>query len=276
MKASSAKLSTLYDAEEASAILKLLITSKTTLSNTSILLNAELSEKEVEELTPLVSRLEKAEPVQYILGETEFYGLTFKVQEGVLIPRPETEELVDYIVKKHSQQDFQKVIDCCTGSGCIAISLEKNLKSSEVYALEMSQKALKIAAENIEKNESKVSLIEQDLLKNAELPTKNFDLLVSNPPYVTQKERNLMHSNVLDFEPDLALFVEDDDPLLFYRVLFQKGQKWLKKGGWIYFEINEQFGDELVKLANALKWTTPRVWKDSQGKDRFFEAQLLR
>lgn len=274
IRASSERLFHLYESEEAFSIVKILVEETTSLSRTDLLLNADIATEHLPSLEKALARLESGEPLQYILEKVEFYGLQLKVEPGVLIPRPETEELVDYIVQKHTKENLT-VLDCCTGSGCIALSLAYALPNPEVSAIELSETAIAIATQNASINDLPINFIQADLLSDEAVQVANIDLLVSNPPYVTQAEKKAMHPNVLSFEPSLALFVDDDDPLLFYRVLLEKGRKWVKEGGWIYFEINEQFGEELQFLAKKLGWVNTRFWKDLRGKNRFFEAKKM-
>lgn len=236
---------------------------------------AVVSGKKQDKYTSAIKRLKANEPIQYILGETEFYGLTFKVNPNVLIPRQETEELVDWIIKCHSEQSEEskqlKVLDIGTGSGCIAISLAKNLQNAETHALDVSQEALKVAAFNAKTNNVTIECIEADIL-NSELNDLKYDVIVSNPPYVRDLEKELMHENVLNYEPGLALFVRDENPLVFYEAITKFAENNLKENGTLYFEINEYLGQEMIALLEKNNFVNIELRKDIQGKDRMIKA----
>lgn len=221
-----------------------------------------------------IERLKKHEPIQYIIGKTEFYGLPFKLSNNVLIPRPETEELVDWVISKFkSQKSKIRVLDIGTGSGCIAISLAKNLPDCKIVALDISSEALKIAKENAKLNNVEVKFIAADILNwNLELDNLKFEVIVSNPPYVRALEKNQMKKNVLVFEPHLALFVEDEDSLLFYRKIIQLTNKILKSKGQLFFEINEYLGKETVKLLRDNGFEEIELKSDIFGKDRIIKG----
>jgi release factor glutamine methyltransferase len=219
-----------------------------------------------------IERLKKHEPIQYILGETEFYGLNFHVKTGVLIPRQETEELVDLIIKRSHKRNL-KILDIGSGSGCIPISLKKFLPQAEIWSCDISKEALAIAMENAQRNNVDVYFKEFNILSSDDFFTENFDLIVSNPPYVTEKEKVLMQENVLNYEPHLALFVPDDDPLLFYNNIVRRAKKILKSNGEIYFEINEAYGQE-VKLLLIENDFDVDILKDINDKDRIAHAYL--
>lgn len=222
----------------------------------------------------VLSQLKEQKPIQYILGETEFFGLPFYVNENTLIPRPETEELVDWILqqsKGNSRKATLKILDIGTGSGCIAISLAKNLPYAEVYALDVSDKALEVAQKNGKNNNVNVQFLHQSILDTVDLE-QQFDIIVSNPPYVRQLEKEEIKKNVLDYEPHLALFVEDDDALLFYRKIAQLAQKNLSAGGELYFEINQYLGKEMVSLLEIYKFSNIELRKDIYGNDRMIRS----
>ncbi len=231
-----------------------------------------LSEEEMSNLKEVTSRLNNHEPIQYIFGETEFYGLPFFVSPSVLIPRPETEELVHHILEKHEGKS-KTILDIGTGSGCIPITLKKKNPNFEVFALDVSKDALAVTQDNITENEVQIQLVHEDILNPEgieELP--DFDIIISNPPYITEDEKSLMHKNVLEHEPSLALFVDNDTPLIFYKAIAEFGLKKLKKGGNIYTEINEQFGDETKALYESLGYTDVEIHKDLNGKDRYISC----
>lgn len=239
----------------------------------------------------VLSELKKEKPIQYILGVTEFYGLPFLVNENTLIPRPETEELVEWIISdneglRQAQSDKSaklKVLDIGTGSGCIAISLAKNLPNAQVYAIDVSEKALVIAKENAKENAVDVNFIQTDILlindlselatRNPQLATK-FDIIVSNPPYVRNLEKVEIKPNVLAYEPHLALFVEDTDALLFYRKIAELALKNLSENGQLYFEINQYLGKETVELLENLGFKNIELKKDIYGNDRMISCKI--
>lgn len=238
-----------------------------------LLMNATspITQEEMSFVSQSLIRLQNEEPIQYVLGFTEFYGLRFKTDHRALIPRPETEELVDWIL--HDKfGDFKRVLDVGTGSGCIAISLKKFLPESSVVAWDISQDALNLAMENASLNEVKVDFQLQDVLNSNANLSHSLDLLVSNPPYVTMKEKRLMMPNVLNFEPHNALFVEDEQPLLFYNAIARMGQEMLRIGGWLYFEINESLGLETEKLLCELGYSRVELKKDLHGRFRMIRA----
>ena len=228
----------------------------------------EIDELEIQKWKNIIDQLQLQKPIQYILGETEFYGLRFKVNSSVLIPRPETEELVDWILKNNSNKSKQlRILDIGTGSGCIPITLARNLNNSEVSAVDISRDALKVAEVNAEINKVKVNFIEMDILKTTKL-SERYDIIVSNPPYVRELEKQKMHKNVLEFEPHIALFVEDEDPLLFYLKITQLASKSLSEGGQLYFEINQYLGERMVQLLSDYKFRDIEIRKDIFGNDR--------
>lgn len=217
----------------------------------------------------IIRELKEHKPIQYILEEADFYNLKFKVNEHVLIPRPETEELVDWIIRDNKNKSL-KILDIGTGSGCIAISIKKNIKDADVYAMDISKDALAVAKENANKNGVEINFIPDDILKPKTDAT--FDIIVSNPPYVKKEESKLMNKNVLDFEPHLALFVNDQDPLLFYKAIITFAKDHLSGAGSLYFEINESYGNEMEKLLSGEGFNSI-LKKDLSGKDRMIKAQ---
>ncbi len=244
--------------------------------------NEEIPDGNILHIQVAVDELKKYRPIQYIIGETEFYGLKFMVTPDVLIPRPETEELVDWIVHEYKTHTFSdresrpKILDIGTGSGCIAISLAASLPFSEVWAMDISKQALTIARTNTGNNNVQVHVIEGDILSdNADrlFPETFFDIIVSNPPYISLPEKSSMHSNVLEYEPHQALFAPGDDPLLFYRHIAQFGLKKLQTPGRIFLETNEAFSNETATILEQYGYTdiTPR--KDINGKWRMISAK---
>ncbi|WP_299550219.1 peptide chain release factor N(5)-glutamine methyltransferase [Seonamhaeicola sp.] len=244
--------------------LKLALESDVKIENLEIILNA-------------LDLLKKGKPIQYILGETEFFGLLFKVNAHVLIPRPETEELVDWIIAAFKDQGSEfRVLDIGTGSGCIAVSLAKNLPKAKVYALDVSNKALKMAKQNAELNNVEVAFIEDNILNpcHTELVSAShkFDVIVSNPPYVRLQEKALMKGNVLNNEPHVALFVDDDDPLLFYKTICEFSKANLKENGKLFFEINEYLGHDMIDLLKDYNFKDIELKQDIFKKDRMIKG----
>ena len=213
----------------------------------------------------IIADLKTNKPIQHIIGETEFYELKFKVNEHTLIPRPETEELVKWIL----QHEFTSALDIGTGSGCIAIALRKN-KGAEISAIDVSESALLVAKENAKINEVEINFLLQDILKTTTLP--KVDVIVSNPPYVLDMEKEIMLDNVLNNEPHLALFVPDNNPLLFYKKIAELAFTSLSKNGLLFFEINERFGKETVAMLNAIGFVDIELKKDINDKDRMIKA----
>lgn len=229
------------------------------------------SANEQKQLDDILIRLQKQEPVQYIIGTEEFYGLTFEVNGDVLIPRPETGELIDWIVKEHKHAQA-KILDIGTGSGCIAISLAKNMEAAEVVSWDVSEEALRVAARNCRRNDVRVILEHRDVL-HASSTGERFDMIVSNPPYITEKEKTDMSANVLDWEPELALFVPDDKPLLFYQKIAELGVDMLVPGGKLYFEINREYGRQTVDMLVGLGYKNIELRKDLFQNDRMIKAE---
>ena len=230
-----------------------------------------LSAKAEQELQSLLRRLRNFEPIQYILGEARFLGRTFQVASGVLIPRPETEELVEIMLKEISSTS--RVLDIGTGSGCIAATLAKELPGAQVTAWDVSEEALAIAAANSLALQVPVCFEQRDVLTYTPGVTERYDVRVSNPPYVTEAEKQDMERNVLDWEPSLALFVPDADPLRFYRRISVLGLEMLEPDGKLYFEINRTFGEDIVLMMRELGYRFVRLQKDISHNDRFVIAQ---
>ena len=234
-----------------------------------------VSAKNITVFEKALLRLKKQEPIQYILGTTEFYGLTFKVNEHTLIPRPETEELVDWVLSNlHDQDRVLDILDIGTGSGCIAISLAKNIPTARVSGIDISEKTLEVAQENAVKNQVLVSFCKKDILETTSLENK-YDVMVSNPPYVRQLEKKAMNANVLDYEPGVALFVPNEDPLLFYRKIAQLAMVSLQTRGWLYFEINEYLSKEMDVLLKDIGFANIEIKKDFREVPRMIKCQKL-
>lgn len=269
------KLSAGFSANEIKNILKELTVNRFNISTLDyITFSEKLSESDLLYYHFALKRILKNEPVQYVLGSVEFYGLVLNVGPGVLIPRPETEELVDWIVRSHPHAET--VVDICTGSGCIAFAAESKLKSTTFLALELSDDALVIAGKNKEILGSNVELRKFDALKSDEYQQLiETQIWVSNPPYIPIKDKVIMGSNVLEHEPSMALFVDDEDPMLFYRAIAEQAISLLKNEGWLYFEIHEDYGDMVKGLLSDLGFVNIELRKDLQGKDRMIRAQKV-
>jgi len=271
------ELKDIYSLSEIQQILFMIFEKYANLSKVEVITypEKELKPKESIDIENALLRLIKYEPVQYILGETEFYELKFYVTDDVLIPRQETEELVDYIVKNYKNKNHLKIIDFGTGSGCIAISLSINLPKSDVYGVDISRKAIKTARKNAELNNTDIHFIENDILNlDFSILPQDVDIIVSNPPYVCNSEKKLMQKNVLEYEPKTALFVEDSNPLVFYDKIADAGIKLLKKEGLIIFEINEKFALQMQNLLTNKGYKNIEVIKDLNNKYRIVRAVL--
>jgi release factor glutamine methyltransferase len=230
-----------------------------------------VSGKKYDKFLKAIVGLKKHKPIQYILGDTEFYGLVFKVSPSVLIPRPETEELVDWIIKDSKEKQNISILDIGTGSGCIAVTLAKKLPNAKLFALDVSAEALKLATINAETNEVEVEFIEADIL-DWDFGDLKFDIIVSNPPYVRELEKEAMSANVLNHEPHLALFVKDDDALLFYRTITDVANKILKPKGQLFFEINENLGEDTKQLLVDAGYENIELKQDVFDKNRMLKA----
>ena len=281
-------ISELYPSEEVQSFFNLLSEKYLGLSRIEIVLNSEMkiSKNQLFTFEEAIQRLIKFEPIQYIIGETEFYGLQFLVDNNVLIPRPETEELVDWIVKDTNEKNedrkdlfianesFKTVLDIGTGSGCIAISLAHSLTNTNVSAIDISEGALQIAKQNSQLNKVDVNFEKADILNiDDDFSDMNFDVIVSNPPYVREQEKSQIEPNVIKHEPALALFVEDNDPLLFYRKIAQFSQKYLKNEGVLFFEINEYLSKELISMLKTEGFKEVILRKDIFGKARMIKCK---
>ena len=282
------KLSSLYDEQEIDSFFYIILEKLHGLKRIDLALNPSnvMDGNHLKKWNSIVSDLKVNKPIQYILGETEFYGLRFEVNENTLIPRPETEELVEIIIKNEGKRKREegkvRILDIGTGSGCIAISLAKNIPNTEVYAIDVSEEALAIAKKNADINAVKVSFVNVDILKINDLkqfPSSNFplpnyfDIIVSNPPYVRNLEKAEIKPNVLEYEPHLALFVDDIDALLFYRKIAELAIKNLNLNGKLYFEINQYLGKETVELVESFGFKNVKLIKDIYQNDRIVFAE---
>jgi len=276
------ELSSLYEEQEIDSFFYIILEKLHGLKRIDLALNPQtvMDGAHLKQWKNIVSELKKQRPVQYILGETEFYGLRFLVNENTLIPRPETEELVELIIESTNYElrnTKLKVLDIGTGSGCIAISLAKHLPTSEVYAIDVSEEALATAKKNAELNKVAINFISTNILDVVTLSAvagldKQFDIIVSNPPYVRNLEKDEIKPNVLEYEPHLALFVDDIDPLLFYRKIAELAIKNLNPNGKLYFEINQYLGKETIKLLEDFGFRNVELKKDIYGNDRMIEG----
>jgi release factor glutamine methyltransferase len=221
-----------------------------------------------------INRLEWGEPIQYITGEAHFMGYDFMVSPAVLVPRRETEELVSIIISENRSTANPVILDIGTGSGCIAITLNKLLPDSIVYGIDISSEALSIAERNAQKIHAEVEFIQADILATDTIQFDRFDIVVSNPPYVTESEKEMMHANVLEYEPHLALFVKDEDPMKFYTKIIELATVCLKENGKIYFEINEKYAFETVEILQRNNFHEIEIIRDMQGKERIVKADF--
>lgn len=229
-----------------------------------------LGKNEIKDLKRFLDRINKEEPIQYIVGEADFYGRKFIVNPSVLIPRNETEELVNLIIKDHKDKKI-KVLDVGTGTGCIPITLAKELKLNKVFAIDFDPRVIKIARQNASKHDVEVEFMMIDALKES-FHLQGFDVVVSNPPYVTNDEKELMKNNVLKYEPSTALFVNNETPLIFYERIAEHARESLKVDGRLYFEINEKFGDKIKFMLEQKGYKNVSIIQDLNGKDRIVRA----
>lgn len=272
------ELAGIYVSEEIESLTFLIFEKLKGYSRTQFLLakDEELCPEELSEIEKIVARLKNHEPIQYILGTTEFYGLPFYTVPEVLIPRPETEELVQWIIQENKSSK-PTILDMGTGTGCIAISLQKNIPQSTVLACDISPVCLETAKRNSELNSAEVSVIQYDILRNApDFSFPELDIIVSNPPYIRETEKTLMEKNVLDHEPELALFVPDENPLIFYEQIADFSRIHLKNQGHLYFEINEAFGPECYEMLQEKGFSGIVLKKDIHGKDRMIGCRFKR
>jgi len=268
-------LDSMFVKEEVDSFFFMLIESYYGISRIQLAMDSDYAIDSSEKIINALELLKQQKPIQYIIGETEFYGLPFKVNESVLIPRPETEELVEWVLKHADSNESINILDIGTGSGCIAISLAINLPNAKVYALDVSTKALKTAKQNADLNEVNIEFIEADILKNAYgvLGTDvKFDIIVSNPPYVREQEKDMMKPNVLENEPHLALFVKDENPLLFYEAITKYASKNLTRVGQLFFEINEYLGSDMINLLQDNNFRNIESKQDIFKKDRMIKG----
>ncbi len=269
------ELKELYEPEEIESLCFLTFDHVLQMNRVEVSLSrkSELSQGNLNGLNEVLTLLKKTIPIQYIIGKTEFYGLEFQVNPHTLIPRPETEELVEWMLASKEVREHRelKILDIGTGSGCIAISLAKNMADAQVEAIDTSQNALATASQNAKANQVDVDFYHQNILEAVEIA--QYDMIVSNPPYVRSQEKKAMRANVLNNEPDSALYVPDEDPLLFYRKIGFLAFEYLAEDGTLFFEINEYLGDETIALLKIIGFTEVQLKKDMFGKDRMIRAR---
>lgn len=289
------KLDSLYSKEAINTFFYMLASEYLQMDKVAVVLHPDqlIIAKKAALFEVAIDELQKEKPIQYILGKTEFYGLPFTVTDDVLIPRPETEELVDWIVEDVESENIEaakgrqitnnkqitiNILDIGTGSGCIAIALAKNIPTARIFALDSSAKALEIARQNARLNEVEIQYIQADILESpvdlSGIEHHKFDIIVSNPPYVRELEKGQMKNNVLKYEPEKALFVKDNDPLVFYKTIADFAIKNLKKEGKMYFEINQYLGNETVAMLAGKNFTKTVLKKDLFGNDRMLKTVI--
>lgn len=282
MKASSlyqdfvSKLSTIYDESEATSITRIVMEDAAGITDTDRIagINQEVNESVMPIMNAILVRLMNHEPLQYVLGEQIFYNIKFKVNPSVLIPRRETEELVDWIISDHGRDEYLNILDIGTGSGCIPVALKKNIPSAQLFATDVSDKAIATAMENAELSGAKVKFAQSDILTLENPFHQSFDIIVSNPPYITSEEKSGMMKNVTAFEPHTALFVPDNNPFIFYEKIIQFAIKNLNNEGLLYFEINESYSDSIKTLLCENGFQQVVIKKDMQGKNRMIRGFL--
>jgi release factor glutamine methyltransferase len=267
------ELSPFFDVMEIDQFFYLTLEKRHQLKRVDLALNPnfEITVEEEQYWDSVLTQLKTQKPIQYILGETSFYGLTFLVNEHTLIPRPETEELVQWILETNLTNSQISLLDIGTGTGCIPITLKKNLPKATVFALDFSEKALEVATKNASMNQVEITFLQNDILATSRLE-QQFDIIVSNPPYVRELEKKEINTNVLQFEPHLALFVTDNDALLFYRKIAHLAQEYLHPNGQLFFEINQYLGTEMIALVASYGFTEIELRQDIYGNDRMLRA----
>lgn len=263
------------DVKEAESITKLILQHYYNIDNLDILKNVDLNinfDDFKKNIDNVVDRLKKNEPIQYILGSVKFLNCDLNIRRNVFIPRPETEEIVHNILKYDLKN--KNILDICSGSGCISISIAKNIQNSNVYGIDINPDAIELARENAKINNVNVNYIQKDifLINNDDFKDIKFDVIVSNPPYVCKNEIYEMKNNVIDYEPLNAIFVDNDDPLIFYKQIKLIVNMYLNTNGMIFLEINERFGDDILKLFSDLKFKRLSINKDINGKDRWLSG----
>ncbi|WP_345951921.1 peptide chain release factor N(5)-glutamine methyltransferase [Mucilaginibacter sp. PAMB04274] len=269
-------LTGMYSTQETDAITSLLLSDLTGKNKGWLKAfdSYEMSTEQSQQLLDALEQLKTGKPIQYILGHTEFYGLNFMVNPSVLIPRPETEELVEWVLASVDRETKYDILDMGTGSGCIPICLKKFLPASTVASIDLSAEALQTAERNAELNQVDVKFLQADILNLAEpeVTSKQYNVIVSNPPYVTMTDKEQMHQNVTNFEPHTALFVSNEQPLIFYEAIASFAHTNLTKNGFLFFEINESYGNKTVDMLLAKGFVNIELRQDMTGKDRMIKA----
>lgn len=271
------RLSPILTDSEIKQILNHALKVRMNLSASDLLLanDERLSESDLLYFRSIVKRLQNNEPIQYIFGDTIFADLLIKCDHRALIPRPETEELTEWILSDEIKSDASQILDLCTGSGCIALALKNGLPDAKVSAVDFSNDALSLAKENSTNLNLEVAFSQLDVLTNPEtwsFQPESFDVWVSNPPYIPEQEKTSMHANVLEFEPEMALFVSNENPLVFYEAIAKAAAVYLKKGGKLYFELHENYADQTLKLVEEIGFIACEIKPDLQGKKRMLKA----
>ncbi len=262
------------DKRECRPITLLILNSRFKCETLSVIIDRNISiDDESCNIEDIILRLRNNEPIQYILGTCSFLDNELYVDRNVLIPRQETEEMVLDLLKKNLSNKI--VLDICTGSGCIAISVKKKYPSSTVYAIDISPNALKIAKKNAKSNNVNINYICLDILSDCDINIENVDMIISNPPYICEDERSRIDTRILNYEPDIALFVPNKEPLIFYKKIINIGNKHLKKGGDIHVEINERFGNEVKNLLKSYNYENIMIHRDMNNKDRWITATKI-
>jgi release factor glutamine methyltransferase len=267
------ELSALYAEQEQKALFSMIINTILPSYKSFMLydMNTPAPESESSKIFEIVKELKHGKPIQYILGETEFYGCRITLSPATLIPRQETEELVDIIIKENVGYNGQ-IADIGSGSGCIAIALAKNMPAASVFGADFSAAAIDVAKRNAEINNVKIDFINEDIFNPLKIRSINPDIIVSNPPYVRNSEKTLMHRNLLDYETATSLFVDYSNPIIFYEAILEIAREILQSGGKIYFELNEALGSEMNNLLKQFNYVDIKLIKDINGKERFIKA----
>jgi release factor glutamine methyltransferase len=273
------KLASLFSENEINLMVKYLTIKRLEISDVEYINSSNnlLSESDLLYFNFALKRLLKNEPFQHIIGDVEFYGLELNSDARALIPRPETEELVDWVLESLDENSFLEIADLCAGSGCIALALKSKLPNSEIIAAELSEDAIALIEENCLKTNLRVIPMKMDVLIDegyTDFEANSFDCWVSNPPYIPHKDKEMMSENVLDFEPHMALFVEDNDPLIFYIKLAENARKYLKNDGLLFFEIHEDYSQEMLDMLQQKGFVNIELRKDLQGKARMMRAKM--
>lgn len=269
----SQRIEHLYDKHESKHIARMLAAALSNENESKFLIESDQI-VDIPSLESAVEELSKGRPIQYVIGHKEFCGIDIKVKEGVLIPRPETEELVEWALEKASGFEQPEILDVCTGSGCIALALAHRIKKAKVTAVDISEQALSIARDNEHRLQCGVEFLRDDAL--AQLPlmaNRKFDIVVSNPPYIPASERETMHINVVDYEPEIALFVEDSDPLIFYREIARAAKRLLREGGYLLFELHQSLAEQSAQMLSQEGYGAIELRHDCYDKPRMICCQ---